>query len=231
MQDKRYAGAINVIAHLVLTKPNVVRKFLANNGVRVSREAGEKQLVNEIIDLIETKDPNVLEDLTSLFASHITFKGKELLALGDKTSTPEEDEFLGAALGAAAGLVKGIGSWIGAKKRRKAAEAAHKRNIAAQMAQSKANQAKAEAMARMEAMRIKQEQQAAERRRQAEKAERERKEKREKEEAKVRKQKQTEMYMAMGGGLILVIGLVVFVSMKKKAPAPYPPPAAYPTAR
>lgn len=220
-KNPRYRAAINIISHLVLTKPEVARKFLANHGMQHSSDLSKQQIIHEIIDLISVNDPEVMEDLTSLFASHLTFKGKELLALGGKVPIDDEDQFLSGMFAAAAGIVKGIGGMISKKKQRKAQEAAHKRSVAAATAQANAQaaaeKAKAAAFARMQAMERLRQQQTAKRKADEERKKEEKAEK--KEEASKATQEKYFKYGIAGVGLIAVI-LIVAKFLPKKAPIP-----------
>lgn len=235
MQDERVIAAINVLAHLVLTKPRVVQKFLANNGRYLEVEATDQELIHEVIELIWENQPEVMEDLTSLFASHITFKGHELIALGESLSDTEEDQFITAAIGAAAGLIGGIGSWVNGSKNRKAQEEAHRRNIAAQAAQTRAELTKVDTLAKVEEMRLKsqqlialQQQQAQEQARLDRQAE-EKKEKREKEEKDAKSKKTMQTYMGIGLLAVVAIFGVLFLTKKKGPASPYPHPYPVPS--
>lgn len=228
-QNPKYIAAINIISHLVLTKPEVARKFLANHSVPLAADTSPKQLIHEIIDLISINDPEIMEDLTSLFASHLTFKGKELLALGGKIPVEDEDQFLGGMLSAASSIAKGIGGLFGAKKQRKAKEAAHKREMALAntkaKAQAVAEKAKADAFARMQAMERSRQLHAAKLKALAERKKEEKAEKKE-EERKATQEKYFKYGMA-GVGLIALL-LVATKLLPKKAPIPVynPTPSA-----
>ncbi len=232
MTHPNYKAALNVLSHLVLTKPQVAQKFLMNHQVKVREKATPEKLLDQMIDIIAENDPVVMEDLISLFASHLTFKGQELLALGGKQAS-EEDQFLGGALAAASGIVKGISGLFTGKKKRKAAEDARKHQAKVQAEAIKREKLKQEAAARLQAFQI-QQQQLQENRRRAE-AERLRqdrldKEDRERKEDKASNARQQKMMMIGAGGLVVLFVLVLLIKNRPRYPQSprYNPPPIHP---
>lgn len=116
-----YKDALNLISHLILTKPETVRKFLSNNGVNFSYTPKSKELVSEVVDLLSAGDPAVYKDFASLISAHITHKGTEMAQFSKYfNSYNGEDEFFGA-ITAGLGIAKKIGGLFGRKKRRRRA--------------------------------------------------------------------------------------------------------------
>lgn len=204
----QYKTAIGLISHLVLTKPGMAEKFLANHGVMFNAAPNRKQLIGALIDLIAEDDPAVNQDLISLFTSHLKFKGQDLMELISDFPSPNEDQFLNDALGIAKSVFDGIGGLFGKKKRRRKAEEA-KRKIAA--AQAKAR-AKKEAEDKMFQLQMLQQQQAEERRRQDEiRRKEEREDKQRREERADRKRQNNLILSAIGGAMaLLIVGGIVF---------------------
>ncbi len=221
-QRTAYEAAINVISHLVLTKPEVAVRFLANHGIRFKKDPSQKQIINHLIDLIAEGDAIVLKDLERLFAAHLKHKGEELIG-------PQEDQFLGGALTAAAGIVNGLSGIFGKKKKKKKPSLAHQIAAAQAQAQAKSQaqaQAKAEANMRLAAFKaqiVENRRRDEERRReqlrqqvrqqarqQQERAERLRREERERQQDKAKNRNM----MMIGGGVL--VALIVTVLLVKK---------------
>ncbi len=247
--QKRYNDSINLIGHLILTKPKPVIGLLAKHGITFKGMPHGNQLIDEVVELLKSNTQKFEDDLSKLLMIHIQFKGKEMLALerGDFSSyddgAQDEDEFWGAI---AKGVVGGIGS-IFKKKRNKgrgrggnsanlmASQAAARRRAAAQAAQMKRD-------LQMQLQRIRKE--AAERRRREaetrrrEEAARRRREAEAKKEAdkkavaakKEAEKKEKRLYIAAGVILgTLLIGGAIFASGRSRTPQiPYMPAQTIP---
>ncbi|WP_281989721.1 hypothetical protein [Aquimarina aggregata] len=245
--QKRYNDSINLIGHLILTKPKPVIGLLAKHGITFKGIPHGNQLIDEVVELLKSNTQKFEDDLSKLLMIHIQFKGKEMLALerGDFSSyddgAQDEDEFWGAI---AKGVVGGIGS-IFKKKRNKgrggnsasliASQAAARRRAAAQAAQMKRD-------LQMQLQRIRKE--AAERRRREaetrrrEEAARRRREAEAKKEAdkkavaakKEAEKKEKRLYITAGVILgTLLIGGAIFASGRSRTPQiPYMPAQTIP---
>lgn len=105
--------AMELIGHLIMTKPSVVIKLLGRHGIHFSFRPEKKDLVNEVIDMILEDNPSFNQDLEKQLAIHLDKYGVEIMALeSQRALMNKEDEFLG---GLVAGLAKGVvGSLKGA---------------------------------------------------------------------------------------------------------------------
>ncbi|TPN87135.1 hypothetical protein [Aquimarina algicola] len=236
--QKKYNDSINLISHLILTKPKPVIGLLAKYGVSFTGTPNKKQLINEVVELLKSNNQKFEDDLGKLLTIHIQYRGKEMLDLeqGNFSSyddgDEDEDEFWGALAKGAIGIVGGLFK----KKRRRrsrggsgnaAALAASQAAAARRRAAAQAAQAKRDMERRMREMR-----EAAERRRREEaerrrreEAERRRREEAAKREAAAAKKKQTNTMLMAGGGIALlaIIGVVMAKSNSSKQPMPYMP--------
>lgn len=243
---KKESDVLELITHLILTKPVAVKKLLAKHGIVFSFKPSRKDLINQIINGISRTDPAFINDLERLLAIHLENKGMEIMALESHRALfnqADEDEFLGGLIG---GVAKGALGALGGlfNKKRKTSGGGSSAALAA------ANAARAKAamdarMRQMEADRRRQQQEAERRRREAEErrrreeearrqrereaAERRRREdedrRRREEMAKITaaanqsnsgKSANTNMMIIGGIAAVVIIGGVVLFSMGKK---------------
>lgn len=190
-----YEAALNVISHIVLTKPEAAARLLERHGVRFKSKPGQKQLSDRMIDLISEGQPGVIKDLEDLLAAHLKYKGEELLGRN-------EDQFLSQAVGVASGLVKGLGGLFGKKKRRKQRARAQQ--------QAMAQRAKSDAAEKMKLMQMQMEA-----KKQQQQAERQREEDRRRREEKDKDRKAANQRMMLIGGGGVVLALVLVFALKK----------------
>lgn len=222
-----YKDALNLISHLILTKPETVRKFLAKHGVKFPRTPKRKELVSEVVDLLSEGDPIVYKDFASLISAHITHKGAEMKQFSKYfNSYNGEDEFFGA-ITAGLGIAKKIGGLFGRKKRRRraaptASRSSSSNNSAAlmkmqmdrQMAEMRRQQAAAAAESRRRE---------AEARRRREEDDRRRRQQREDEERRRRQAAENNKgggknnQILMIGGAVAAVAVVGFMLSQKKA--------------
>ena len=234
--QQQYNEAINLISHLILTKPKPVLALLAKHGIVFKGKPTRLHIINEVVELLKRNDPKFEQDLGHLLTTHIQYRGKEMLALERKEFSAyvgeDEDEFWGALAKGAIGIVGGLFK----KKKRSsggnnAAVAASQ--AAAAQAKAQAAQAKRDMERRMREMqkRMQREREAeARRRREEEERRRRAEEERRKQEAEAKKN-QTKTIAMVGGGIVLlaVIGIVVATSKSNGRAASYiPMPAATP---
>lgn len=224
-----YKDALNLLSHLILTKPKIVRKFLANNGIEFSSTPKRHELTNELIDLLAERDPVVYKDFTTLISAHIKHKGAEMTHLSEYLdSYYDEDEFFGAVM-AGLGIAKKIGGLFGRKKRRRAASrtssvaSTSQNNTAslmkAQMRQMQTQQRAADARRRADENRRRtQREQDDRRRKQREEDDRKR---RQREEDNRRKnqnnQSKNNNQILMIGGAVAAVAVVGIILTQKKA--------------
>ena len=115
---KEYRSAVDMISHLILTKPNAVEKLLSKHGIVFSGKPSKRQLINEIAEMLRDRDPEFNRDLSKLLMVHIKYKGAEMMALEQgQYNSYDEDEFLGGLVGGLAkGLVGGVSGLFNKKK-------------------------------------------------------------------------------------------------------------------
>ncbi len=220
-----YKDALNLISHLILTKPETVRKFLAKHGVKFPRTPKRKELVNEVVDLLAESDPVVYKDFASLISAHITYKGAEMKQFSKYfNSYNGEDEFFGA-ITAGLGIAKKIGGLFGRKKRRRRAAPTASRsssnNSAAlmkmqmdrQMAEMRRQQAAAAAESRRREADARRRREEDRRRRQQQEDE----ERRRRQAAENNKGGGKNNQILMIGGAVAAVAVVGFMLSQKKA--------------
>ncbi len=239
---KKENDVLELITHLILTKPVAVKKLLAKHGVVFSFKPKRKDLINEIIELLGERNALFNKDLERLLAIHLENKGLEIMALESHRALfnqADEDEFLGGLIG---GVAKGAlgalgGLFGGGGKKSVSSGGGGGGNAAAAAAAANAARAKAEMDARMrqmEADRRRQQQEADRRRREAEdrrRREREEADRRRREEEDRRRraemnksvaskgdEKSGNNNMMIIGGIaaVVIIGGVVLLSANKK---------------
>ncbi|QKX04142.1 hypothetical protein HN014_04210 [Aquimarina sp. TRL1] len=245
--QKKYNDSINLISHLILTKPKAVIGLLAKHGIIFKGTPNKKQLINEVVELLKSNTSTFEDDLGQLLTIHIQYKGKEMLALerSDFSSyddgDEDEDEFWGALAKGAIGIVGGLfkrrknkgGSRGGGNAAAARIRAAARSRAAAQAAQAKRDmQRQMERMRREAAERRRREAEERRRREAAERRRREVEERRRREAATRRqaeaKKKQNTMLIA-GGGIALLAIVGVFMAKSNSKPTyPYMPAPAQP---
>ncbi len=237
-KQQDYNQTINLISHLILTKPQSVISLLSDNGVRFTAPPNRKQLIDMVVELMKDHDRRFIDDLGDLVTLHIQKNGKEMLQLDSNNSyidEDDEDEFWGALAKGAISLVGGLfGGGKKRKNRRRAANAAAAQaasRAAAQRATQQAERIRMDMQRKMEEMIRKQ-------REREEQLRREQEEQKRKEEARIKamqekaKQSKNTMLMIVGGLAIVVVLVVVSKKSAPKAPVqvPYIPPVAAPVA-
>lgn len=221
-----YKDALNLISHLILTKPETVRKFLAKHGVKFPYTPKRKELVSEVVDLLSESDPVVYKDFASLISAHITYKGAEMQQFSKYFSSYNgEDEFFGA-ITAGLGIAKKIGGLFGRKKRRRRATPTASRsssnNSAAlmkmQMDRQMADMRRQQAAAAAESRRRE-----ADARRQREEEDRRRRQRQEDEDRRRKQAAENNKgggknnQILMIGGAVAAVAVVGFMLSQKKA--------------
>ena len=231
MKTTRYTrkqhDVLELITHLILTKPKVVIKLLNKYGVRFKFRPQPEDLINELVELLKERNDSFYSDLNRLLSIHVEHKGMEIMAL----ELGQEDNFLGGLVG---GIVKPLlgGIFGGGSKPRPSNNGAAQ---AAAQAQAQAAKMKAEMeakMQRMEAERRRQEEEARRRREEEERRRRrEEEDRRRREEENRRRQaeqrratnndsdKDKPNYMLYGIIGVAVLGVVGAIAMKSKTAA------------
>ncbi|WP_027395125.1 hypothetical protein [Aquimarina latercula] len=236
--QEKYNDSINLISHLILTKPKPVIGLLAKYEITFKGTPNRNQIIDEVVELLKSNNQKFEDDLGKLLTIHIQYQGKEMLALERSNFSSyddgeeDEDEFWGALAKGAIGIVGGLFK----KKRRRrsrggggnaAALAASQAAAARRRASAQAAQAKRDMERRMREMREAAERrrrEAEERRRREEEARR-RREEAAKKEADAKKKQTNTMLMAGGGiALLAIIGVVMAKSNSKPLYPPMPAP-------
>ncbi|WP_025663295.1 hypothetical protein [Aquimarina megaterium] len=245
---QQYNDTINLISHLILTKPKPVMTLLMKYGVRFEEKPTKKELADEVVEVLKSTNEKFQEDLSNLLTVHIQFRGKEMLALDrSKYSSydgdEDEDEFWGALAKGAVGIIGGL---FGKKRRRRrrsgggnaAALAASRAAAAKRQADAQAARVRRDFQMKMQAMEAQRRREQAEaRRRQAaaaaaaerrrrEEAERRRREDEAKSKKEAESKKKSNMMLMVGGGvgLLLIAGIFMAKSNSQKPMMPYVPP-------
>lgn len=220
---------IELISHLILTKPSVVESLLSKHGVDFGFQPSKENLINEVVEKLKTKNLSFNKDLEGLLGVHVKNKGQELIALKSQEyfDNQVEDQFLGGIVGGLAkGAISGISGLFGKKK-----SSGGSSNAAAQQQAAMAAKLKADMdakMRRIEDERRRAQEEADRRRREEEerrRREREEDERRRRQEEEDRRRRESEnankekssKNMMMIGGLaaVLLVGGVLVVAMKK----------------
>lgn len=220
---------IELISHLILTKPSVVESLLSKHGVDFGFQPSKENLINEVVEKLKTKNLSFNKDLEGLLGVHVKNKGQELIALKSQEyfDNQAEDQFLGGIVGGLAkGAISGISGLFGKKK-----SSGGNSNAAAQQQAAMAAKLKADMdakMRRIEDERRRAQEEADRRRREEEerrRREREEDERRRRQEEEDRRRRESEnankekssKNMMMIGGLaaVLLVGGVLVVAMKK----------------
>ncbi|WP_051336120.1 hypothetical protein [Aquimarina latercula] len=230
--QKKYNDSINLISHLILTKPKPVIGLLATHGIVFKGTPSRNQIIDEVVELLKSDNGKFEDDLGNLLTVHIQYQGKEMLSLEQSDFSSyddgdqDEDEFWGALAKGAIGIVGGL---LGKKKRRRRSRGGGNA-AAAQAAQAKRDmQLQAQ---RMRESRRRREEEArrrreeAERRRREEEARRRREEEAKREREAAAKKRQTNTMLMAGGGIVLlaIVGFVMAKSNSPRQTAPYVAP-------
>ena len=218
--QKKYNDSINLVSHLILTKPTPVIGLLAKHGTTFKGTPERNQIIDEVIELLKV-NKKFEGDLGKLLTVHIQYRGKEMLALErsefnsyNDVEDQDEDEFWGALAKGAVGIIGGL---VGKKKKRRRSSG---RNTTTQAAQAKQD-------VQMQMARMRQAQEARRReeaeRRRREETERRRREEEAKRERERSRRKQTNTMLIAGGGIavLAVIGVVLAKSNSPKQPVMY----------
>ncbi|AJR03568.1 hypothetical protein [Siansivirga zeaxanthinifaciens] len=221
---------IELISHLILTKPSVVESLLSKHGVDFGFQPSKENLINEVVEKLKTKNLLFNKDLEGLLDVHVKNKGQELIALKSQEyfDNQVEDQFLGGIVGGLAkGAISGISGLFGKKKKSSGGSS----NAAAQQQAAMAAKLKADMdakMRRLEDERRRAREEADRRRREEEdrrRREREEDERRRRQEEEDRRRRESEnankekssknMLMIGGVAAVLLVGGVLVVAMKK----------------
>ncbi len=233
---KKQNDVLELISHLILTKPDAVEKLLYKHGVVFPFQPKRKHLINEVVEMLKEQDPRFNKDLDRLISTHLKNKGMEIIVLESHKILKEqnEDQFLGGLVGGLAkGAIGGLSSLFGKKKSRGGGG----NNQAAQL---QAQRMKAQMDAKMRQMeedkrrmreenerrrreeeerrRRKEEEDRRRRREEEDRKRREEEDRRRKDEASKSGGKSNTNLMIMGGlAFLVVVGGLVAVGMKKSA--------------
>ncbi|TSE07921.1 hypothetical protein [Aquimarina algiphila] len=239
--QKKYNDSINLISHLILTKPKPVIGLLAKYGITFKGTPNRNQIIDEVVELLKSNNQKFEDDLGKLLTIHIQYQGKEMLALERSNFSSyddgeeDEDEFWGALAKGAIGIVGGLFK----KKRRRrsrggggnaaalaASQAAARRRASAQAAQAKRDMERRMREMRQAAERRRREAEARRQREEADRRRREEEAKRQREREAAAKKKQTNTMLMAGGGIALlaIIGVVMAKSNSKPLYPPMPAP-------
>lgn len=207
--QQQYNGVIDLVGHLILTKPDAVIRLLAKYGVVFKGTPERKLLISEVVRMFHKGNQAFINDLSKIINLHIQAKGKEMVLLDIKAfnSFVGEDEFWGKLAKGALGIVGKI--FKGKKKKRRSSSPKSVNKTASATAATQALLAQANQMRRDFERRIMEmeKQRKEEDRRRKEEAEKQRKEA----EAK---RKNTLMI----GGVIVgfaLVGTIIFVAGRK----------------
>lgn len=233
--QKKYNDSINLISHLILTKPKPVIGLLAKHGVVFKGTPSRNQIIDEVVELLKSDNGKFEADLGNLLTVHIQYQGKEMLSLEQSDFSSyddgdqDEDAFWGALAKGAIGIVGGLFK----KKRRRRSSGGGNAALAASqaVAQRQAAQAKRDMQLQMQRMRESAARRAreAEERRAREAEERRRREeeaRRQREREAAAKKKQTNTMLMAGGGIALlaIVGFAMAKSNSPRQTAPYVAP-------
>ena len=225
--QKNYNDAINLMSHLILTKPKAVVRLLAKHKLVFKGVPNRAQVIEAVVEKMKSGDDAFVEDIGKLITTHIQFKGQEMLALEatdfDSYDESEEDEFWGTLASKAVGIVGGL--FKKKKKRRKRSNTSSGALLASQSsskARAQANQIRLDMQRKMMEMESKlkaaHEQQLAKIKADAIQARKEQEEK--------NKKKQTQLYMIGGAmaAILLVGGVLIAGSRQGRPPMQYMTP-------
>ncbi|MEO9870361.1 MAG: hypothetical protein ABJQ69_03600 [Ekhidna sp.] len=209
-----YKDALNLMSHLMLTKPETVRKFLANHGIKFSQTPTRKELINEMVNLLSTGNSRVYKDFASLISAHITHKGTEMAQFSKYFHSYQgEDDFFGAVT-AGLGIAKKVSGLFRRKKKRRRSSTPPASQSAAMM--------KIQMDRQMATMRRQQQSAAAESRRRETEArrredDRRREEQRRRQDAENSKGKNNNQVLMIGGAVAAVAVVGILLTQKKAA--------------
>lgn len=219
LTKRQYNDALEFITHLILTKPEAVRRLLARFDVHFTSRPSNRQLINEVVRMLSKNNQKFNDSLTKLISIHIEHKGGEMAVIDDNYDSYEYDEIWGALAGLAGKAIGGIAGLFGKKKNSGGGGGGAAAAIAAQQ-QAAAARMKADMDAKMRQMQLDQQRRdEEERRRRREEEDRRR---REAETSAAKKKDGGSNVMMIGGmavGALALVGLLLF-SMKSKQPAP-----------
>ncbi|MCB0375259.1 MAG: hypothetical protein KDD04_05010 [Sinomicrobium sp.] len=203
ISNKNYKDTIGLISHLILTRPDAVRRLLKRHGVVFSPAPTRGQLIAQVVALLAKNNPSFNTDISKLLAVHIKYKGGDMLAL----ERNREDEFLGGLLG---GVAKNLVSNLFKKKSKSSsgsASAAQARQQAGEIEKIKADMQR-----QMEAMEKQRRAQQEQQRRQMEEDRR----LREEQDKKKRKRLMSGILIAAGSAVVITGIIVVATSLRPK---------------
>lgn len=231
---KTQKDVLELITHLILTKPGAVIKLLKKHGVVFSFKPTRRDLIDQIVELLKQNNRSFNEDLEKLLSIHLEHKGIEIMALeSDRALLNKEDLFLGGLIGGVAkGALGALGGIFGGGKS-SGGGGGNSAGLAAAAAQAQQMKAQMEAkMQQMEADRRRQQEEAERRMREAEerqRREREEAERRRREDEDRMRRSQAEKsgkgdsksgnnnVLIIGGiAAVVVIGGIVAISMSRK---------------
>ncbi len=237
MTQQQYNQAVNLMSHLILTKPQVVIALLQKHGEVFTTAPNRQQLIDGVLEALKEGSPTFQNDLEAVINVHIQKKGKEMLALekgnDSYVDVEEEDAFFGSLAKIAIG---GVAKLISKRKKRgnrggSSSSRSSGRSSAAAVAAANARARAQQANLRRDMQRKMREQQAQQRRREEQlRAEMRRQSERQQREnemkiAKINEdnRKKNRKVMTAGGigvGLLVLVGIGM---MMNKKPAPTMP--------
>ncbi|WP_025741907.1 hypothetical protein [Aquimarina pacifica] len=113
MQQQQYNVTIELVSHIILTKPDAITRLIAKHGITYQTIPSNDELVESVLHLMKTSDA-FIEELGDQITIHAQQKSKELISLEQSGYITYhdngEDEFFGSllkvGLKAVGGLIK-----------------------------------------------------------------------------------------------------------------------------
>lgn len=215
MKQITYNTAIDVLSHLILTKPDLVTALLASYGTQFLESPTKRQLISAVLSHLQSEDIGFTRDLNTLVTTHVTHYGKQMMLLSESFSNymdEDYDDFLSSIIKGAVGAIGGL---LKKKKRRRGngsgGGSSSPNTGAAQIAAVKKDM-EARMQRMLDEQRREKEQQRLlfEKQRQADK---------EKADAAA-KRASTTLYVVIGIAGAIIVGFIVMMTTKKSTPMP-----------
>lgn len=210
--QKQYNSVINLVGHLMLTKPDAVIRLLAKYGVIFKGTPQQKQLTYEVVQMFHRGHQGFVNDLEKVLNLHIQAKGNEMAQLeqmGFSTYVDfdNEDAFWGKI---AKGALKMVGKVFKKKRKGRSSRGSSSSSSAAatKVALAQAAQMRKDFERQMKEME--------ERRKEAERERKEAIERRRKEEEA--KKKQTFIIGVAVAGTMLIGGFIFIAGRRPQQP-------------
>ena len=225
--QQHYNSAIDIIGHLILTKPTPVIKLLMKHGVEFQTEPTRSILIDGVVELLKDNDAAFQKDLSQLLGIHVKHQGKVMLKLADAEANnymeEDEDAFFGSIVKSVVGGLfkrRPRRSSSGGGSNAAAQAAAAQARAQARMQAAQAAQAKRDMERRMREME-RRNQEAAERRRMEAEQQRRQLEA----QAAAQKRRSNTTLMAVGGVALFAVLGIFLTKSNSKPPMPYMSPA------